>query len=152
MIEYNHYPAIDANDNLTFITIASGPVIIKDNKVLLVKEGEDKFWKFPGGRLRDDNSMVQNAIREVKEELNLEIEVISDPYVITIEREYQVNDDGQKYKEYLILVHYLAVIKSGDIKLGENVKEYNWFLIDSLPEDCAQNIAISVNHFKNQVD
>jgi len=32
------------------IIIASGPVIVENNKVLLNQHGDTEFWKFCGGR------------------------------------------------------------------------------------------------------
>jgi len=35
------------------LIIASGPVIIENGKVLLNKHGDDKFWKFLGGKVEN---------------------------------------------------------------------------------------------------
>ena len=32
------------------IIVASGPVIVENNKVLLNQHGDDNFWKFCGGK------------------------------------------------------------------------------------------------------
>lgn len=102
MIEFKKYPTISNDGKEGKLTIASGPVIIKDGKVLLDKHGEDNFWKFPGGKLLDTNSIFDNAIREVKEELNVNVELMGEPFILTVERE----KDG--VRESVILIHYLA--------------------------------------------
>ena len=57
--------------------IASGPVIIEKNKVLLNQHGEDSFWKFIGGRIEDadfedeTNSLEITCKRKVKEEMGI---------------------------------------------------------------------------------
>ena len=54
---------------MTKIIIASGPVIVENNKVLLDKHGDTTFWKFCGGRVEDFNTdLIDNAKRRVKEE------------------------------------------------------------------------------------
>ncbi len=65
------------------IIIASGPVIIENNKVLLNKHGDDNFWKFPGGKVENfdfkdwNNSLEEAAKREVKEEMGIGVKIIN---------------------------------------------------------------------------
>lgn len=140
MIEFKHYSCIGKDGEETELTIASGPVIVEKGRVLLDKHGDDKFWKFPGGKQLDTSNFLENAMREVDEELGLEVKLIGKPCVMTFEREHN------KKKEYVILVHYLAK-RSGEIKAGRDVREYNWFDVDSLPKDCATNIKPVLKYF-----
>lgn len=49
----------------TKIIFVSGPVIIEDNNVLLDKHGDDKFWKFCGGKFEDmKRSLIEHAQKE----------------------------------------------------------------------------------------
>jgi hypothetical protein len=49
------------------VIIASGPVIVKDGKVLLDISGDDKFWKFCGGQIRDDMNLKETVKFKAKE-------------------------------------------------------------------------------------
>ena len=86
------------------IIVASGPVIIENNKVLLNKDEKDNFWKFCGGRINDEEfNLKETAKREVKEEMGLDIEILDDePYFFYTEKE----KDGLKMS--VVLVHFLA--------------------------------------------
>lgn len=137
-MEFNKYEGIGEDGGKVKVTIASGPVIIEDGKVLVDKHGDDEFWKFPGGRQEDNLDFLSNAKKRVKEELGIEVELEGEPYVMAFERE----------KEYIILIHYLAK-RIGEIKKGEDVREYTWLDINNLPDDCAPNIKPVVEHFKN---
>lgn len=141
MIEFRHYQAIDQNSKPAKITIASGPVIIEDNKVLLDKHGEDPFWKFPGGAQKEEYSFRENAIREAKQELGIEVELQGEPLVLVLERR-----EGEN-KEYVVLIHYLARRMNREIKPASYVREYAWHPLDKLPKDCAPNIAPVVRYF-----
>ena len=58
------------------IIIASGPVIVEENKVLLNKDTKDPFWKFCGGRVEGDEFNIKNtASREIKEEMGVDIKI-----------------------------------------------------------------------------
>ena len=111
--------------------IASGPVIIEDNKVLLNQHGEDNFWKFPGGQVEDFSvSLEDNAKREVKEEMGIAIEIIRPLKPLLVQK-----PSG----EVIVLIHFLAK-RLGEITPGADIREWNWFAIDNLPDNLAPNI------------
>jgi ADP-ribose pyrophosphatase YjhB (NUDIX family) len=125
------------------IIIASGPVIVENNKVLLNKHGDTSFWKFCGGRAEDyDASLIENAIREVAEEMGIKIKVLNDEPFITFARK---ETDGGTVD--IILVHFLSE-RVGKIKPGDDIKEWNWFSLNELPDDLGPNIIPALKHFK----
>lgn len=121
------------------IIIASGPVIIENQKVLLNKHGDDGFWKFVGGRAETfDLSLEDIAKREVMEEMGLEVELIRPlkPMMINLP------------DKVVVLIHYLAERK-GDIKPGEDILKWDWFDIYDLPKDSAPNIKPVIDEYLN---
>lgn len=126
------------------IIIASGPVIVEDNKVLLNQHGDTTFWKFCGGRVEDFRTdLIENARREVKEEMGIEIEILNPvPYFMhTIKETPEGNID-------LILVHFLAK-RIGEIKPGEDIREWRWIPLGELGnEPLAPNIIPVLQYFK----
>ncbi len=119
--------------------IASGPVIIENNKVLLNKDADDYFWKFCGGEVEDFSiSLEENAKREAREEMGIEIEIIKPLKTIIL---------NQLEKErVVILIHYLAN-RIGEIKPDGDTTEWNWFDIHNLPEDVAPNVKEIINDY-----
>jgi len=65
-------------------------VMIHDNKVLAVKRGKDMShsgqWEFPGGKIEENESEKEALIREIKEELT--IEVVPERKLATVEYAY----------------------------------------------------------------
>ncbi len=141
MIEFQHYPALNGEGKNIKITIASGPVIIERGQVLLVKHGKNNYWKFPGGRLRDDNSYQDNAKREAKEELGIKVKLVGQSFVVVVERK----EDG--VKDYVVLIHYSAKRLTKKITPGADIRQWAWHDINNLPKDCAENIKLAVKHF-----
>lgn len=125
------------------ILIASGPVIVEDEKVLLNQHGDTDFWKFCGGRVEDfSTNLIENARREVKEEMGIDITVLDDtPFLLYTKKE----KDGLEID--VILVHYLAE-RMGEVKPGEDIKEWAWVPIKDLEkENLAPNIIPTLKHF-----
>ena len=125
------------------IIIASGPVIVENNKVLLNKHGDDTFWKFCGGRVEEDEVNLKNsARREVKEEMGIEIEILDDiPYFFYTEKEISGNQVS------VVLAHFLAK-RVGQVVPGEDIREWSWIDINDLDkEKLAPNIKPVLKHF-----
>lgn len=123
--------------------IASGPVIVENNNVLLNKHGDTVFWKFCGGTVEDfSTTLVENARREVKEEMGIDVKIINDsPFFWYTKKE----KDGQEVD--IILVHYLAE-RLGEVTPGADIQTWAWVPIQELEkEDLAPNIIPVLKHF-----
>ncbi len=118
------------------IIIASGPVIIEGNKVLLNKDATDPFWKFPGGMWEEydiadwENSLENVARREVRKELGIEIEILKPLKPMMVKK----NENT-----VVVLIHWLSK-RIGDVAPGDGTTEWAWHDIHALPADCAPNI------------
>lgn len=84
------------------------------NRLLLVrhtvKEENTEFWILPGGGLEEDEYSWDAAVREVKEETNLNINVIDLLYVLE-----EKTDDGLRVTNY-----FIGEVLDGDLVLGED--------------------------------
>ncbi|EKD58773.1 MAG: hypothetical protein ACD_56C00055G0009 [uncultured bacterium] len=127
----------------TNIIIASGPVLVENNSVLLNIHGDTNFWKFCGGRIEDFSfSLAENAKRKVKEEMGLNIEII-DPKPFFIHTTKATNNGVTN----VILVHFLAR-RIGEISPSEDIREWEWIPLKDLEkENLAPNILPTLKHF-----
>jgi|WetSurMetagenome_2_1015567.scaffolds.fasta_scaffold09261_7 8-oxo-dGTP pyrophosphatase MutT (NUDIX family) len=48
--------------------IVSGPVIIEEGKLLVINDGKDSFYKIPGGKVKEGESLEETCLRELEEE------------------------------------------------------------------------------------
>lgn len=128
------------------IIIASGPIIIENKKILLIKDSKDTFWKFCGGRVENhDYSLFEAAAREAKEELGIEIATINEkPFIMHVIKENENKNID------VMLVHYLCK-RIGEIKPGDDVIKWEWISIDKLEQmnDLAPNITPTLKHFQS---
>lgn len=124
------------------LTMASGPVIIENEKVLLVQHGEDIFWKFPGGTLRLEESVLDACSREAFEELGVTIHVEKEaPFLFYVE---QIK---KEVRHRIILFHFLAHCSSQDWILGDDIRSCEWFPVHELPSELAPNILPALEYF-----
>ena len=67
----------------------SAAVIVKDGNILAAQRGYGEFkgkWEFPGGKLKEGETEQEALKREIKEELNADIEV--GDHLITVNYDY----------------------------------------------------------------
>ncbi len=60
---------------MRLVVRAAGGLIVRDGAVLLVHRPKYDDWSFPKGKLEDDESWEECAVREVEEETGLRCEV-----------------------------------------------------------------------------
>lgn len=124
--------------------IASGPVIIENNKVLLNKEQKNwgiTPWMFPGGEAEDFKATLEDVCqREVKEEMGIEVKMIRPLKPVML------YEDGR----VIILIHYLAK-RIGEIKPGKDIVDWGWHDLNNLPTDCADNVYQVIEDYKKEL-
>ena len=103
-----------------------GCIIVEEGKVLLVEQTAG-HWGLPKGHVEENETEKETAIREVKEETNLDVEIISDKRFV----EAYMTDRGT-YKE---VVYFLAKKIGGEIKnQEEEVKSIEWLSVEEAIE------------------
>ena len=108
--------------------IASGPVIIKNRKLLVNKDDKDDVYKIPGGTVEQGDSLQDACIREVKEENNADVEIIKPLNPMIIYKNPQT-----KEKMTIVLIHFLAKLNNPkDIKPIPPIKEVKWLDINEI--------------------
>jgi ADP-ribose pyrophosphatase YjhB (NUDIX family) len=98
-----------------------------ENKILLLKrlnypaKGE---WWFPGGRVLKNEKISDSIIRKVKEETNLNVEIISQigVYETIFEKKHTVN------------IYFLLKNLNSEIILNSEHEKYFWFDLVNLPK------------------
>lgn len=108
-------------------------IIVKDNKVFATQRGYGEFkdgWEFPGGKLEPGESAQEALVREIREELDVDIRV--GRLLETVEYDYP---------EFHLTMHcFICELLSEEIVLKEHedarwLKEEELDTVDWLPAD-----------------
>ncbi|NTU98448.1 NUDIX hydrolase [Candidatus Falkowbacteria bacterium] len=126
------------------IIVASGSVIVEENKVLLIREGKGNDWKFVGGKAEfEHENLEQVARREAREEMGINLEIIdSEPYF------YHVTRPAEGGQIDFLLFHYRAH-RIGELKPGQEIREWCWMdlsvINNSLQSGNVRELGLSPN-------
>ena len=104
-------------------------VIKNGNHILCVQRNYSKYdyisykFEFPGGKVEPNETNEEAIIREIKEELNLDIKI--DKHIITV---------NHTYPDFRISMHtFLCNCENKIIKLNEHV-DFKWLLNNELKD------------------
>ena len=99
--------------------------------VLLIEQqfgSSEKYWALPGGLVRDEESLSDAVIRELREETNVELTFM--------EQLYTFGDDiNRDSRNRVISVAYYALVDASslEIKANTDAERVQWFKIDEIP-------------------
>lgn len=105
--------------------VGVGVVCFRDEQVLLVRRGKPPIryaWSIPGGAQELDETVRETALRELKEETDIDAELIG---LIDVVDSINRDDDGRVRFHYT-LVDFAAEWRAGDPMAGSDVAAAQW--------------------------
>lgn len=102
--------------------------LFEDGKILLVRENDGK-WSLPGGWVDVDLSVMENALKEVKEEAGLDADL---DFVIAVQDRDKHNLPVYAYK--ICKVFVMCTKKGGSFAANSETVGSGYFGLDELPE------------------
>jgi 8-oxo-dGTP diphosphatase len=130
-----------------YIGVGVGAIIFNENKEILLllrkRPPEAGYWSIPGGKVELFETIEDTIKREVKEELNVETEIIELMGVTN----HIVLEEGVHW----VAPTFLVRILSGHIKNMEPEKhqDIKWFPVANLPENITITTQKAIEYLSN---
>lgn len=131
------------------LTAGVGLFVFNNNDEVLMQLRTDyNMWGFPGGAMELGESFEETAIRELKEETNLDIDDMKLLKVLSGKDTYREYPNGDKLYD----ITGIFVIKKyhGDLKVNDDEsKKLGWFKINNLPDNMTEHTRNYITKFGN---
>jgi ADP-ribose pyrophosphatase YjhB (NUDIX family) len=113
-------------------------VIIKQDlssksRILLIREGESPYegeWVLPQGQPKTGESLVQSAVRECMEEVNLNVDLES---LLGAYDDFQEEESGTRH---IMIMCYIGTIAHGETAPSNEAADYAWVDPNQPPSSC----------------
>ena len=106
-----------------FTVGAFGVIFDKENRVLLCHRRDMDLWDIPGGMVELGESPWEGVVREVKEEVGLDVEIVR---LVGVYSKKKKND---------VIFSFLCKIRGGVISLTDEADEIAYFSVNDLPKN-----------------
>ena len=111
--------------------VGTGALILKGGGLLLVKRGAQPGfgkWSVPGGLVELGESVEDAMVREVKEEVGFDVEVVKLTDVVdTI-----TLDNNGRVQYHFVVVNFLARIIGGELRTATDILEARWVPVEEV--------------------
>lgn len=104
-----------------------GCIIINNNKVLLVFEKGRNFWGFPKGHMEENETELETAIREVKEEVGLDV-------IIDSSKRYELHYNIDNRIDKTTVLYLAKTVDDNVSKQDSEILDARWVNIDEVIE------------------
>ncbi len=107
--------------------VAQKAFIVEDGKVLMCRAFGFTRWDFPGGRIHREENPHEGLLREVKEELGVEIE-IKRPFSVSV-----TDDTPNGMPRYFILFEAFLKDPGAEFVLApDEIEEIRWVSLEDV--------------------
>jgi ADP-ribose pyrophosphatase YjhB (NUDIX family) len=135
-------PAAPAANSL--VPATSAVVVDDQDRILLQRRRDNDKWALPGGAMELGESLADCAIREVKEETGLDVDILSIVGLYSDPKHIMAYDDGEARQEFSVC--FLARTTGGELAVSDESHEVAFFTaaeINNLAMEAAIRLRIN---------
>lgn len=102
MTRIEHYEDPDAPRPNRLVPAASAVVTDENGRILLTRRRDNDLWTIPGGGMEPGETIAETALREVKEETGVDVEVVGLVGIYSNPRHVIEYDDGEVRQQFSV--------------------------------------------------
>jgi 8-oxo-dGTP pyrophosphatase MutT (NUDIX family) len=130
-----HYDDPDAPKPNSLKPAASAVITNERGEILMQRRADNDLWALPGGTMDLGESIAQTAVREVREETGLDVEISGLVGVYTDPRHLIEYSDGEVRQQFNIC--FTARVRGGELARSDESTDLRW-----VPAGALDNLAI----------
>ncbi|MFQ6145053.1 NUDIX domain-containing protein [Streptomyces seoulensis] len=146
MARTEYYDDPDAPEPNSLVVAASAVVTDEQGRILLQRRRDNDLWALPGGGMEMADSLPGAAVREVKEETGLDVEITGLVGTYTDPRHVIAYSDGEVRRQFNVC--FTARVTGGELTISDESTELRFVdprELKSLPMHHTQRLRL--RHF-----
>jgi 8-oxo-dGTP pyrophosphatase MutT (NUDIX family) len=145
MTRVEHYNEPDAPEANRLIPAASAVVADADGRLLLARRTDNELWSIPGGAMEPGEYIAETAVREVKEETGVDVEVVSLIGLYTNPHHVVEYSDGEVRQQFSVCFACRPI--GGTPAESDETSEVRWVSPEELDSlDIHPSIRLRISH------
>lgn len=109
----------------SLVVAVSAAVLDDQGRILLIERSDNGYWALPGGAQDLGESTSQALVREVREETNVDVEIVGISGIYSDPRHVIAYDDGEVRQEFSICFRARPV--GGTPQSSPESRKVGWF-------------------------
>ena len=147
----DYYNDPDAPQPNSVVPSASAIVTDEQGRILLVKRRDNTLWALPGGGHDIGETIASTAVREVKEETGLDVEVTGLVGVYTNPHHVVAFTDGEVRQQFSLC--FTTILLGGDLAIDHESTDIAWAHPDDiLTLDMHPSMRLRIDHYLEHRD
>jgi ADP-ribose pyrophosphatase YjhB (NUDIX family) len=132
MARIDHYRDPNAPVANNIVVAVSVFVVGEGEQLLMIRRTDNDLYSIPGGEQEIGETVAGAAVREVKEETGVDVQVTGLIGVYSDPEHVIAYDDGEVRQEFSLC--FRAISLGGDLRTSQESKEVRWIDQPILPE------------------
>ena len=146
MTRIDHFNEPDGPRATRVVPAASAVVTDEDGRLLLAKRTDNDLWTIPGGTMEPGETIAETAVREVKEETGIDVEVVSLVGIYSNPQHVVEYSDGELRQQFSVC--FVCRRIGGDVATSDETSEVGYFSPDEIEAmDIHPSIRLRIQHF-----
>lgn len=146
MARTDYYNDPDAPKATSVVPSTTAVVADPEGRILLVLRRDNALWALPGGGMDLGESIQDTAVREVREETGLTVQITGLVGVYSSPRHVMAYDDGEVRQQFSLC--YTTRLTHGEPRIDEESTDIRWVAAGDLDElDMHPSMRLRIDHY-----